>query len=247
MLQRMFSFATFALFVICSFAQLQYGDSAVKKSRGSQRIEEGQLSIDKNSFDEGNLVVAVCAASNSSSVKNCKVVQNQMYPDNESNRSCVIILKGDCEESRLSPRVGATPLGESKAILYWGENYNNSTITKIGVVNFETCKMDRVHTIPDADREVLQDLFCKRKLLKYDDNSFDLFFNDPTVCKENLCIISMKEDGAVKRQSTVSKLLGTGFILAIWTIATRSPIKGYAYLQRTDLSYNFLLVKPGGE
>ncbi|XP_058801160.1 uncharacterized protein LOC131669949 [Phymastichus coffea] len=231
----------YSLIVICT-VQSQYGNGIVQESRDAQRIKKGSLFIGKNSFDKGNLLFAVCEK-NTTSATNCNVVQ-KVYPNSQSTYSCFITIKGDYDESRLNFRIGVATLGKDKAILYWGEEYNDSLIAKVGTVDLKTCKMNHI-SIPDPSKEVLLNLMYTDKIVAYSDDSFDLFYNDSKQCHDKLCRIQIHANGTVKGDPIVSDIPG-GMVHYVSPIASRSSSKGYVYLKKDPMEYNLSIVKADG-
>lgn len=236
------NFFALLIAIICC-TQVQYGHGAAHGSRESHHPKKGFIVIGKKSFDAGNLVFAVCNR-NATSTTQCTLVQ-KVYPDKENKHSCVVTLKSDHEESHLNLLIGISTLGKNKAILYWGEDYINSSTSKIATVDLKTCKMNQV-TIPDPKGHILSQLFETDKLVTYDDDSIAIFVNDLERFGNKLGKMEINNDGTAKGELKASDIKGER-VYFLSPIATGSSSKGYAAFRMEGTDFKLMLIKPDGE
>lgn len=229
---------------IVSCTQLEYVYSADPQSQESKILSRGFLFFGKKSLDTGNLVFAFCdpIAANKTI---CNVMQ-KVYPDKKMKRSCNVTLKSNSDESELNMGKAIATLGQDKAIIFWSEDYqNSSSTTKIGTLDLETCTM-KVVEMSDPKRHILMELYNSDKMVTYNDNSFDIFIDDPKRFGDKLGKVQINNDGTIQGEPSASKI-GGGLVWYLAPIATGSSSKGYAVLRKDGENFHLVLVKSDGQ
>ncbi|XP_058801161.1 uncharacterized protein LOC131669950 [Phymastichus coffea] len=229
------------LFLLCC-GQFQNANAVIEVAEKSHRFDQGFLFLDASSFKDGNLVYATCDR-NTTSMTKCKVVQEN-YPYEDITHSCSITLRGDHEDSDLSVRIGISALGKDKAILVWTDYHNTSTTIEIGTVSLKTCKMNKIK-IPDAGIAVFAEMIHTNKIVAYNDDSYDIFFDDLKRCGGRMCKLQVSADGKAKGEPAAAKM-ANGFVSYASSVATHSPAKGYAYVKKIGDNSVLYLLKPDG-
>lgn len=215
----------------------------------SHIIEKSIFFANRHSFHAGNLVYVICD-SNTRPTTKCKVVQEK-FPYKEIANSCHLTLENNGNNGFLTVVVVA--LGKDKAVLIWKYADNHqSTIITIGIIDLQTCSMNRVN-IPNPAVSLLLELHFITKFVSYDDDSFDLFYNDPRSQGVDALLYKMyvNGDGQMKVEPRFVNV-ERGRYLFVSSVASGSPYKGHVFEGKhlMDLSktpkYYLWLVKPDG-
>lgn len=232
-----------ALVLLLCCVQFHSSSAAIEVAKQSHNFNEGFLFVDASSFKDGNLIYATCDK-NSTSLTKCKLTQEN-YPYKEITRSCLLNLQGDHDGSDLSVRIGVVALGKDKTILIWTDYYNASTSIKIATVDLLSCKMNQAKVV-DAGIAVFAEFIHTNKIVTYEDDSYDIFFDDLKRCGGKMCKLQINADGKAKGEPTNGRMTG-GFVSYASSIANRSPTKGYAYLKKAGGDSTLWLLKADGE
>ncbi|XP_058801069.1 uncharacterized protein LOC131669893 isoform X2 [Phymastichus coffea] len=232
-----------SLIVQISVFQLLSTCTAVEVLKKQSHFSKGQLMLGPYSFKEGNLVYALCDHQEPN-VK-CQVVQERP-PYKETFRSCNITLIPQQKNGEIQSSIGVAALGKDRVILFWHETGAEEYL------KIDTIKMDHRCQIYEAKVAKVSlptyiELHHTNDILTYNDDTYDVIFQDVNRCGDKMCKMSINAEGEVIAEPTGYISSNKQFISFVSPIATRSSSKGFVYTRIDADESTLWIIKSDGK
>ncbi|XP_058801068.1 uncharacterized protein LOC131669893 isoform X1 [Phymastichus coffea] len=228
---------------ICLTHLLWTSDAAVEVVNQKNSVHTGYLMIDSYSFKEGNLVYGICNGHKEQI--NCTIVQAK-HPYANATHTCNVTLNAEQKDAEIYSRIGLAALGQDKAVIFWHEE-GEKTYLKLGTVQMNNCKLKEAK-VPDVQTVSYIDLFHSQKIVTYKGDIYDVVFQDPKLCGDKACKMTIDAQGAVIKEPSAYITTNGQFMAVVSPIATRSPINGLIYtIIESNKSILWMITSDGTE
>lgn len=145
------------------------------------------------SLKKSILTYKICRETESTNVKKCKIFQENLNNENRETRFCDITLNGDIDEKS----VDVVSFGADKAVVSWyDESEEEEYFLKYTIVHFLDCKTSETKlSFQKVEDRFLNHAYNLDVILQKDEHTFDVVFENSTLCGKKVCKITFDDLG----------------------------------------------------